>query len=169
MTENHNNHNNNHHNNHHHNNNHQNNNHHNNRRQRNSGHSNMLPPARVLEHYENIEPGSVGKLMELAKKEQDHRHSWQDRYLKFHNFSYKSGILCGFIYNVALLALVYKLIEIGKTSLGLRLFVINAILIAFAITVTFVERRMVTRKPLRRNAGNNKNNRQFQNKKSSPR
>lgn len=148
----------------------QNNHHHNNRRQRNSGSSNILPPARVLEYYENIEPGSVGKLMDLAKKEQDHRHSWQDRYLKFHNFSYKSGIFCGFLYNVALLALVYKLIEIGKSGLALKLFVINAVLIAFAITVTFVERRLVTRKPPRRNSGGqNKNNRQFQNKKPATR
>ncbi len=111
---------------------------------------NILPPARVLESYEEIAPGSVSKLMELTKREQDYRHSWQDKYLKLYNFNYKAGLLFGFIYNVALLAVIYILINDHKESLALKLFVVNAALIAFAIIVTAVERRITTRKPPRR-------------------
>ncbi|MFT6331986.1 MAG: putative membrane protein [Lentimonas sp.] len=111
---------------------------------------NILPPPRVLEDYEIAAPGSVSKLMELAKKEQEHRHSWQDRYLKFHNFSYRTGIFFGFIYNAALLYLIFDLIKQGSQDLAIKLFAINAALIAFAIIATKIERRMTTRKPPRR-------------------
>ena len=121
----------------------------NNQRQQRSGY-NVLPPARVLEDYEIAAPGSVSKLLELAQKEQEHRHSWQDRYLKFHNFSYKAGVFFGFIYNMALLWLIYDLIQQGSTALALKLFAINAALIAFAIVATKIERKITTRKPPRR-------------------
>ncbi|MFT6105797.1 MAG: putative membrane protein [Rickettsiales bacterium] len=113
---------------------------------------NILPPAAVLEDYEDAAPGSVNKLMDMAEKEQTHRHFWQDKFLKFHGFSYKIGLLCGFIYNFGLLFLVYTLVNEGRESLALKLFVINALLIAFAIVVTKIERRVTTRKPPRRNA-----------------
>lgn len=117
---------------------------------------NLLPSPRVLESYEDIAPGSVNKLLELAKKEQDHRHSWQDKYLKFHNFSYKTGLVFGFVYNVALLFLIFNLVKQGDKSLALKLFVINTFLIIFAIIVTAVERKITTRKPPRRMNHNNK-------------
>lgn len=153
----------------------QNNHYHNNKKhQREPRSNNTLYPARILEQYENIESGSANRLLDLAKKEQDHRHSWQDRYLKFHNFSYKAGLVCGFIYNIALLALIYKLIEGDKPKLALKLFVVNAILIAFALIVTYVERKITTRKPPRRNFGGgqvkgNKNNNRGPRKQQSPR
>jgi uncharacterized membrane protein len=113
-------------------------------------HHNLLPSPRILEDYENIAIGSTNKLLEMAKKEQEHRHSWQDRYLKFHSFSYKIGLLFGFIYNVGLLALIYDLIKQDNQSLALKLFVCNTVLIAFAIVVTYIERKVTSRKPPRR-------------------
>ncbi len=120
--------------------------------QRRSGRNpyNMLPSSKVLESYETISPGSVNKLMEMAKKEQEHRHSWQDRYLKFHNLSYRFGQFFGIIYNFALLFLVIHLIKIEEKSLAIKLFSVNAGLIILAILVTFVERKLITRKPPRR-------------------
>ena len=111
---------------------------------------NILPAPKILEEYEYLAPGSTNKLLEMAKKEQEHRHSWQDRYLKFHSFSYKIGLLFGFIYNVGLLFLIYNLIKQGDQSLALKLFVVNALLIVFAIIVTAIERKITTRKPPRR-------------------
>lgn len=111
---------------------------------------NILPPSRILESYEQIAPGSVDKLLEMAKKEQEHRHSWQDKYLKSHNLSYRIGQFCGIIYNFAILYLVIHLIKTGEKDLAIKLFAINFGLMAFAILVTFVERKLVTRKPPRR-------------------
>ncbi len=121
---------------------------------------NLLPSPKVLESYEDIAPGSVSKLIEMTKKEQEHRHAWQDKYLKFHSFSYKFGLLFGFIYNIALLFLVANLIKEGNKELAVKLFAINAGLIIFAIIVTAIERRVVTRKPPRRTHNNSNNQRQ---------
>ena len=107
---------------------------------------NLLPSPKVLEDYEDIAPGSTNKLLEMAKKEQEHRHSWQDKYLKFHSFSYKIGLLFGFIYNVGLLVLIFNLIKQGNHSLALKLFIINTAMIIFAIIVTSIERKITTRK-----------------------
>jgi uncharacterized membrane protein len=120
---------------------------------------NLLPSPKVLETYEDIAPGSVSKLIEMTKKEQEHRHAWQDKYLKFHNFSYKSGLIFGFIYNIALLFLISTLIKEGNESLALKLFTVNASLIAFAVIVTMIERRIVTRKPPRRTHNNSNSQR----------
>jgi uncharacterized membrane protein len=122
---------------------------------------NILPAARILEEYENTAPGSVNKLMEMAKKEQEHRHSWQDSYLKSHNFTYRAGQLFGFVYNILLLYLIFKLVRSGDISSAIKFFVINTLLISLAILVTFTERKMTTRKPPRRggNQGPSENNR----------
>lgn len=121
---------------------------------------NLLPSPRVLETYEDIAPGSVNKLIEMTKKEQEHRHAWQDKYLRFHNFSYKTGLIFGFIYNMALLALIVDLIKAGNQALALKLFVINTGLLAFAVVVTAIERKVTTRKPPRRTHNNSNRDRQ---------
>ena len=136
---------------------------------RNRAPQNILPPSRVLESYEEIAPGSVAKLMELTKREQEHRHSWQDKYLKLYNFNYKAGLLFGFVYNVALLAVIYNLINQDKQSLALKLFVVNAALIAFAIIVTAVERKITTRKPPRRIHSNQNHNPNHNKDRQAPR
>jgi uncharacterized membrane protein len=116
---------------------------------------NMLPPSRTLESYESIAPGSVNKLLEMAKKEQEHRHSWQDKYIKSHNFSYRTGQFFGLIYNLALLGLIFTLINNGDKELAVKLLTINAVLIFLALIVTTTERKLVARKPPRR-GGNNR-------------
>jgi len=121
---------------------------------------NLLPSPKVLESYEDIAPGSVSKLIEMTKKEQEHRHAWQDKYLKFHSFSYKFGLCFGFVYNIALLFLVSNLIKEGNKDLAVKLFAINAGLIIFAVIVTAIERRVVTRKPPRRTHNNSNSQRQ---------
>lgn len=35
----------------------------------------ILPPLEMLEHYEELNPGTINKLLEMARKEQIHRHS----------------------------------------------------------------------------------------------
>lgn len=111
---------------------------------------NILPPSRVLESYEAIAPGSVNKLFDMAKKEQEHRHSWQNKYLKSHNFSYRTGQVFGLVYNLALLALIYVLVGNGQQDLALKLFVANIALIVLILVVTSVERKVSARKPPRR-------------------
>lgn len=53
----------------------------------------VLPPLDVLEQYEELHPGTVQKLLEMAKREQDHRHSMELRAFKKHHKAVKLGRL----------------------------------------------------------------------------
>ena len=106
---------------------------------------------------------------ELVKKEQDYRHQWQIKYLMSNVFSFRLGQLFGLIYNLAVLYLVYDLIGDGEKELAVKIFAINAAVIIFALLVTSIERKVLSRKPPRRmrndkrsgnrNSGNRNNNR----------
>lgn len=127
---------------------------------------NLLPPARILGEYENIAPGSVNKLLEMAKKEQEHRHSWQDRYLKSHGAIYRLGQIFGFAYNVLLLYIIFKLVRNGDTASAIKIFAVNALLIIAAIIITFTERKITTKKPPRRTSNQGENNKSHQHKRT---
>lgn len=123
----------------------------------------ILPSSEILEKFEDAVPGSVAQLIEMAENEQKHRHNWQDNYLKSHNISTRIGQVCGVIYNVALLGVVYNLINSGEKELAMNIFSINAAVIAFVILVTTFERRVFSRRPRvrgrednRRRGGDNK-------------
>lgn len=112
---------------------------------------NILPSPRILQEYEKLHPGATQKLFEMAKEEQNHRHQWQSRYLTYHNASYRFGQFFAIIYNILILSLVTRLFIIGQNEMAVRIFSVNALLITIAILITYIERRVVTRRPPRRN------------------
>jgi uncharacterized membrane protein len=125
---------------------------------------NILPSSEILEKFEDAVPGSVADLIEMAKIEQKHRHDWQEKYLKSHNISTRIGQICGLVYNIILLGVVYNLINSGEKELAMNLFTINAVVIAFVVIVTTFERRVFSRRPRvrgredRRNSNQQRNN-----------
>ena len=133
---------------------------HNNRSHNRDG--NNLPSSEILEKFEDAVPGSVEKIIQMAEKEQTHRHAWQDKYIKSHNLTYRLGQICGLAYNAGLLYLVYDLVQSGEQTLALKLFLINAGIIAFAIIATATERKIFSRRPLnkRRDGNHRRNNKQ---------
>lgn len=64
---------------------------------------NILPAPGILESYEEIAPGSVNKILEMAKEEQEHRHSWENKYLKSMAYTTRVGQLLGFALAVILI------------------------------------------------------------------
>lgn len=50
----------------------------------------LLPPVEILEYYEELNPGSIEKLLDMAQKEQHHRH---DVHLMSINMKNKSQAL----------------------------------------------------------------------------
>ncbi len=125
----------------------------NNKRNNRSKHQNpynILPPSKILDEYEDIAPGSVDKLLEMAAQEQEHRHVWQEEHLKVHSRIYKWGQIFAFAYNILLLLLIGVLIKDGNSELAVKLFTINAALMTFALLLTFVERRIMNRRAPRR-------------------
>jgi uncharacterized membrane protein len=130
-------------------------------RQRNNKRENprdILPSSRILEKFEDAVPHSVEKLIEMAKKEQDYRHKWQTNYSSSYNLSYRIGQISGLIYNVILLFVVYNLISSGEKELGIKIFTINAALMAFAVIITIVERRVFAKRPSNRQRFKDKKN-----------
>ncbi len=71
---------------------------------------NILPSAGVLESYEEIAPGSVNKILEMAKLEQEHRHAWENKYLKSMAYTTRVGQLLGFALAVILIYTAMALI-----------------------------------------------------------
>lgn len=117
-------------------------------RENNNRHSN-----RPHNSDENFAPErNHSNISELAKKEQDHRHQWQDRCLRSHGTNFRIGQVFGFIYSLGLLYLVYDLIQKGEKILALQIFAISAGLLAFALVLTTFERKFSTRKPSKRNS-----------------
>ncbi len=117
---------------------------------------------------------SSPQLSDLTKKEQEHRHQWQDKYLRSNAISLRIGQVFGLLYNLALLAVVYDLIKDGEKDLALKIFFGNLAIIAFALLVTSLERKISSRKPPRRGYGNrdrrfNNNNRDRDNRDRSNR
>lgn len=131
----------------------------NNRRNHKETIEDVLPSSRILEKFEDAVPTSVSDLVEMAKKEQEHRHQWQSNFCILHDKTYKIGQIFGLIYNLGLLYVVYDLIKSGNAELALQIFVINAILMAFAIVVTTAERKINSRRPVKnpKNKRSNKN------------
>jgi len=81
--------------------------------------SGPLPHPRHLQAYNEILPGAADRIIAMAEKEQAHRHSWEDKSLKF-DFSYSVlGIALGFLVALALLLLAYMSSQAGHQTVAL--------------------------------------------------
>ncbi len=92
----------------------------------------------------------------LMKKEQEHRQKWQDNCLRAKNITFRLGQICGLIYNIVLLAFIYDLVQSNREELALKIFALNAALIAFALVLTLFERKVSFRKPFNRTSSDRK-------------
>ena len=96
-------------------------------------------------------------LIDLTKKEQDHRHKLQENQQKANNSSYFFGMIFGTFYNIGLLYLIYGLVNDGYRALALKLFVINAFLILSCFGLLTFSRKLSFRKPFNKNYDNRRN------------
>lgn len=61
-----------------------------------------LPAADLLRSYDSVVPGAAGRIIEMFEREQQHRHQWELKALKIHQFSTVLGQLLGFLIAVAI-------------------------------------------------------------------
>jgi uncharacterized membrane protein len=81
--------------------------------------SGPLPHPKHLAEYDRVLPGAANRIIAMAEKEQEHRHEWENRALKF-DFSYSIlGILLGFLIALALLILAYVSSRAGHPTVSL--------------------------------------------------
>lgn len=63
-----------------------------------------LPPASTLQAYEALSEGAAEQLLEMAEIEQEHRHEWEDNYLRSYTKSHRIGLLFGFVVAIAVVS-----------------------------------------------------------------
>jgi uncharacterized membrane protein len=63
-----------------------------------------LPSPEILEAYDTVLKGSATRIIEMFEREQMHRHQWEHRALKVHQFSTLLGQGLGFLIAVAIFA-----------------------------------------------------------------
>lgn len=63
----------------------------------------VLPPPGILESYEEISPGAVAKILDMARSEQEHRHKWENNYLRAMGYTVRVGILLEFALAIIIL------------------------------------------------------------------
>jgi uncharacterized membrane protein len=77
-----------------------------------------LPHPAHFERYESIVPGSANRILGMAEKEQLHRHSWEDRALKY-EFNYSiAGLAAGFIVGIGLIVAGVWVTLTGHEAVG---------------------------------------------------
>ena len=70
----------------------------------------LLPPPELLERYEGISKGLSKDLVDLIKKEQEHRHALQDKYL----MHFRIGQIFGAIFLIYIISMVFETAKNGK-------------------------------------------------------
>ena len=85
-----------------------------------------LPPPESLKRYDDISPGTAQTIIEMAVKEQEHRHLMEKETLKRSSRLAMTSTICGFICVILLIGLVIYSIIAGAYNTALAA-VISAI------------------------------------------
>lgn len=78
----------------------------------------ILPAPGILESYEEISPGAVKQILELVQDEQNHRHKWENSYLKTLGNNHKIGQLLIFVLAIVILYSAIALVSANKLLVG---------------------------------------------------
>lgn len=87
----------------------------------------ILPAPGILESYEEISTGSVKTIISMVKSEQDHRHRWENAYLRSMANNHKFGQILIFV-----LSLIMIYASISFASVGDKLMAVFVIVFGFA-------------------------------------
>lgn len=74
----------------------------------------LLPPPELLERYESVSKGLANNLVDLVKKEQEHRHRLQNKYLTH----FRLGQLCGIAVVLYVVYEIFDLVKRGQTNIA---------------------------------------------------
>lgn len=79
-------------------------------------HSALLPPPSVLQAYESMSPGSVNRLLDMAEREQKHRHEWEKNQLKAQIKTHRLGQFFSLVSMAAIVFGAIHLTRLGNTQ-----------------------------------------------------
>lgn len=73
----------------------------------------ILPPMEIMAEYEELNPGTIDKILDMAQKEQNHRHSMDLLTIEKYNRASKLGRKSALIL-VAIIALAVVILAFGE-------------------------------------------------------
>lgn len=118
----------------------------------------LLPPPELLERYEGISKGLSKDLVDLIKKEQEHRHALQDKYL----MHFRIGQIFGAIFLIYIISMVFETAKNGNFAIAYLMAGLFGLLIVL-ILFQYKKDRMVSVARNTRNR-NMRNHRQHYNR-----
>lgn len=85
----------------------------------------ILPPIEMLEHYEELNPGTLDKLLDMAQKEQNHRHSIDLLTIEKYNKATKLGRMFSLVF-VALISITSLMLVLFGSTFVAAIFAFSA-------------------------------------------
>ena len=121
----------------------------------------VLPAPGILESYEELAPGAVAKIIEMARLEQEQRHKWENNYLKHMAYITKIGQLLGFMLAAVITFAALSLGGDGQFAMAIFITLIGYGYLMVAAYISFSSRKILT-KPGRKDEEKNNHYQQNQ-------
>lgn len=103
----------------------------------------LLPPIDLMEEYENLNPGTLAKLIDMAQKEQIHRHSAELLSIKTYASTTKLGKIFALIFTSLVCVTTLLLVLIGGFITAI---VFAGLAFSSVIAVSFLQYKRSNRK-----------------------
>ena len=94
-----------------------------------------LPSPEILEAYDTVMKGSADRIVGMFEREQNHRHAWELRALRVHQFSTILGQLLGFLIAVAIFVSASVIGMHGNPSIAAFIWVFGMAIVIMAALV----------------------------------
>ncbi len=85
----------------------------------------VLPPVEMLEHYEELNPGTLEKLLDMAEREQNHRHSIDLMAMEKHSKATQLGRMFALVF-VAFISITSLMLVIAGSFIVASVFAFAA-------------------------------------------
>lgn len=85
----------------------------------------VLPPIEMLEHYEELNPGTLDKLLDMAEREQNHRHSIDLLAMEKHNKATALGRVFSLVF-IAFISITSLMLVIAGSMFVAAVFAFSA-------------------------------------------
>ena len=96
-----------------------------------------LPPPTLFEHYEKALPGSASRLLQLTEREQEHRHSWENKSLSAQENEIRRGQWIGLCLGIAGISTALVCAVLDRPYIGS----VSVLAVVAGIMASFFNRR----------------------------
>lgn len=108
----------------------------------------ILPPIDLIEEYEELYPGTFEKILDMAQKEQNHRHSMDLLEMERHNRATKLGRLFSLLY-VAIISFTTLILALSDNVAVAAMFAIASFAVIVVVSYLYSKtskRKMVEKR-----------------------